>query len=127
MNKLCAALAVVFLFSPAAPALAVDVNGVLVDLSCYKRDKSNTGVDHKMPQGDTKDCAIACAKKGQQLGLLTDNGEIYLVGGALTENNNARLWRHMGYKVAIQGSLGVDPDGTKTIVGGALKRIVLPR
>ena len=123
MNKLCAALAVVFLFSPAAPALAVDVNGVLVDLSCYKRDKSNTGVDHKMPQGDTKDCAIACAKKGQPVGLLTDKGEMYIVAGALAENNNARLYRHMGYKVAIQGSLGIDNDGNRTILGGALKRI----
>jgi hypothetical protein len=123
MKKLCAAWAAVFLFCLAAPVFAVDVNGVLVDLSCYKRDKSNTGVDHKMPQGDTKDCAVACAKKGQPVGLLTDKGEMYIVGGALAENNNARLSRHMGYKVAVQGSLGIDKDGNKTVLAGAIKRI----
>jgi hypothetical protein len=29
----------------------------------------------------------------------------------------------MGYKVAIQGSLGIDKDGQKTILGGAIKRL----
>jgi hypothetical protein len=94
-------------------------------VSCYKKDKSNTGVDHKMPQ-ETKSCAVECAKKGQPVGVLTDNGEIYIVGGALAENNNARLFRHMGYKVALQGSLGVDKDGQKTILAGAIKRLTQP-
>jgi hypothetical protein len=127
MKKRCAALAAVFLFCLAAPAFAVDVSGVLVDLSCYKRDKSNTGVDHKMLQGDTKDCAVACAKKGQPVGLLTDKGEMYIVGGALAENNNARLYRHMGYKVSVQGSLGIDKDGNKTVLAGAIQRISPPQ
>ena len=122
MKRSCAALAAIFLFSFVAPAFAVDVTGTLIDLSCYKKDKSNTGVDHKMPQ-ETKNCAVECAKKGQPVGVLTDNGEIYIVGGALAENNNARLSRHMGYKVAMQGSLGVDKDGQKTILAGAIKRL----
>lgn len=127
MKRLCVALVAVLLLALAAPVFAVDVIGVLVDTSCYKRDKSNTGVDHKMPQGEAKDCAIACAKKGQPVGLLTDTGELYVVSGALAENNNARLWRHMGYKVSVQGSLAVNSDGTKTILGGALKRIAPPQ
>lgn len=127
MKRLCVALVAVLLLTLAAPAFAVDVVGVLVDTSCYKRDKSNTGIDHKMPQGETKDCAIACAKKGQPVGLLTDTGELYIVSGALAENNNARLWRHMGYKVSVQGSLAVNRDGTKTILGGALKRVAPPQ
>jgi len=122
MKRSCAVLAAIILFSFVAPAFAVDVNGVLVDLSCYKKDKSNTGVDHKMPQ-ETKNCAVECAKKGQPVGLLTDKGDLYIVGGALAENNNARLSRHMGYKVAMQGSLGVDKDGQKTILAGAIKRL----
>lgn len=122
MKRSCAVLAAIILFSFVAPAFAVDVNGVLVDLSCYKKDKSNTGVDHKMPQ-ETKNCAVECAKKGQPVGLLTDNGDLYIVGGALADNNNARLSRHMGYKVAMQGSLGVDKDGQKTILAGAIKRL----
>ena len=123
MTRSCAALAAIFLFSFVAPAFAVDVTGTLIDLSCYKKDKSNTGVDHKMPQ-ETKNCAVECAKKGQPVGVLTDNGEIYIVGGALAENNNARLVRHMGYKVSLQGSLGIDKDGQKTVLAGAIKRLV---
>jgi hypothetical protein len=125
MKRNCAGLAAIILLSFVAPAFAVDVNGVLVDVSCYKKDKSNTGVDHKMPQ-ETKNCAVECAKKGQPVGLLTDNGDLYIVGGALAENNNARLSRHMGYKVAMQGSLGVDKDGQKTILAGAIKRLPQP-
>ena len=43
-------------------------------MACYNIDKSNTGVDHKMPLGDTKDPAIACAKGGKPLALLTSDG-----------------------------------------------------
>jgi hypothetical protein len=40
------------------------VTGQIVDQDCYMKDKvNNKGVDHKMP-ADTKDCAIAWAKKG---------------------------------------------------------------
>src|SRR6185436_15432357 len=122
MKRSYAALAAIILFCFVAPAFAVDVTGTLIDLSCYKKDKSNTGVDHKMPQ-ETKNCAVECDKKGQPVGVLTDNGEIYIVGGDLAENNNARLFRHMGYKVSMQGSLGIDKNGQKTILAGAIKRL----
>lgn len=125
MKRVCGALVALFVFSLAAPAFAVDVNGTLIDVSCYKKDKSNTGVDHKMPQ-DTKDCAVACAKKGQQVGVLLDTGEVYLVSGALAENSNARLWRFMGRQVRVQGSVSIAPDGQKTVLGGAIKPLDTP-
>ena len=124
MRRLSAALAAVFVFALAAPAFAVDTVGTLVDLSCYKMDKSNTGLDHKMPKGQTANCAVDCAKQGKPLALITDKGEIFIVSGALAENNNARLIRHLGYKVSVQGSVSaLNPDGTRTILGGALKRL----
>lgn len=123
MKRLSAALAAGFVLALAAPAFAVDTVGTLVDLSCYKMDKTNTGLDHKMPKGQTANCAVECAKKGMPMALITDKGEVFIVSGALAENNNARLIRHLGYKVTIQGSLGINPDGTKTILGGALKRL----
>ena len=124
MKRLRAALAVVFVCALAAPAFAVDTVGTLVDLSCYKMDKTNTGLDHKMPKGNTPSCAVECAKKGMPLALITDKGEVFIVGGALAENNNARLVRHLGYKVSVQGSVSaLNPDGTRTILGGALKRL----
>ena len=117
MKRLCAALTAVFLFILVAPAFAVDVTGELVDLSCYNKDKvKNVGTAHQ-------ECAVLCAKKGMTAAIVTDSGEVYRVSGALAENNNARLVRFMGQRVAIQGSLGVSNDGTKTILGGAIKRV----
>ena len=60
------------------------VKGQIVDQACYTKDMvNNKGVDHKMP-ADTKDCAIACAKKGQPLALLTSDGKVF------TSARNAR-------------------------------------
>jgi len=121
MKKLCLALAALFVFALAAPALAIDVVGELVDLSCYNKDKvKNVATAHQ-------ECAVTCAKKGMTVALVTEKSEVYSIGGALAENNNARLVRHMGYKVAVQGSLGVSADGSKTILGGALKRVSPPK
>ena len=64
MRKTFAGLmAAAFVVALSAPAFATTetVKGQIVDQSCYKMDKSNTGKDHKMPKGDTTDCAIACA------------------------------------------------------------------
>lgn len=115
MKKLCTALTAVFLFILVSPALAVDVTGELVDLTCYTKDKvKNVGAAHQ-------ECAVTCAKKGMTAAVVTDSGEVYEVSGALAENNNARLVRYMGQRVAVQGSLGV--DGTKkTILASSIKR-----
>src|SRR4029079_14077217 len=97
-------LAVTFL-AASIPALAKTetLRGQLVDQTCYTKDKvNNKGVDHKMP-ADTKDCAIACAKKGQPVALLTDDGKVYTIAGDLTANNNAKLVPLMGHTVEITG------------------------
>ena len=67
MRRTFAGLAITaFVVALSAPAFAATetVKGQVVDMGCYKADKSNTGVDHKMPKGDTKDCALGCAKAG---------------------------------------------------------------
>ena len=74
MRKVCAGLtAVVFVLALGAVAFAATqtISGQLIDQTCYKMDKSNTGVDHKMPSGDVKECAIACAKMGRPLRFTT--------------------------------------------------------
>ena len=86
-----------FVVALGAPALAATqtITGQLIDESCYKMDKSNTGVDHKMPKGDTKDCAIACAKGGRPVALLTSDGKVYTVMGDLAADKNAKLVPHL--------------------------------
>ena len=63
----------------AAPfAAEVKLTGELVDQACYLKDKkANTGVSHQ-------DCATRCAMKGDQVALVTDNGEVIAVTGELT-------------------------------------------
>lgn len=117
MKHLRAAFPVVLLSMLVAPAFAIDVAGELVDLSCYNKDKAkNVGPAHQ-------ECAMTCAKKGMTVALVTDSGEVYAVGGDLAKDNNARLVRFMSQKVAVQGSLVVGNDGTKTILGVSLKRM----
>jgi hypothetical protein len=116
MKKLCAALAAVFLFILVAPALAAEVTGELVDQACYMKDqKTNVGSAHQ-------ECAVTCAKKGQTVALVTDAGEVYVVAGNMTNNNNARLVPHMSHKVVLVGSLGVE-NGKKAIYASGLKMV----
>jgi hypothetical protein len=118
----CAAVA--FVAALAAPAFAKTetVKGQIVDESCYKMDKSNTGADHKMPNGDTKDCAAACAKMGQPMALLTADGKVYEITGGLAADKNAKLIPHISHTVEITGDV-MDHDGKMMITSDSLKMI----
>ena len=113
-----------FVIALSAPAFAATetVKGQVVDMGCYKADKSNTGVDHKMPKGDTKDCAIACAKAGQPLALLTSDGKVYQIAGGLAAEKNAKLIGHVSHTVEITGDV-MDHGGTMMITADNLKMI----
>jgi hypothetical protein len=86
-------------------ARAQTFSGRLVDAACYKMDHSNITVDHKMPQGNERNCAIDCARTGFPVALLTPAGKLYVVTGDLTANNNAALISHMGDAVTLTGDV----------------------
>jgi len=125
MRKVFAGVMVAaFLVSLASPAFAKTetVKGQIVDQTCYTKDMANNkGVDHKMP-ADTKDCAMACAKKGAPLALLTSEGKLYQIGGGLAADNNAKLIPHLAHTVEITGDV-MDHDGKMMISADALKMI----
>lgn len=104
-----------------ALAATQTLSGQLIDQTCYKLDKSNTGVDHKMPE-PTPACATTCAKMGQPVALLTADGEVYTVTGDLAANNNAKLVPHMSHKVELTGDV-TEKGGTMTISATSLKMI----
>ena len=54
------------------------MTGVLVDKGCYTKDKANTTNEHK---GMGATCAQDCAKKGNQVALVTSTGDVYDVKG----------------------------------------------
>ncbi len=126
MRKLFVGLAATaFLFALTAPAFAKTetITGQIVDESCYKMDKSNTGKDHKMPHGDTKDCAVACAKQGQPLALLTTDGKVYEIAGGLAADKNAKLIPHISHTVEITGDVMDHGNGKMMISADALKMV----
>ena len=125
MRQLFAGLAAAaFVVALSAPAFAKTetVKGQIVDESCYKMDKSNTGNDHKMPKGETKACAEACAKMGRPLAILTADGKVYEIGGGLAAEKNAKLIPHIAHTVEITGD--VTDSGDKMMISSdSLKMI----
>src|SRR3954471_24870889 len=113
-----------FVVALSAPVFAATetVKGQVVDMGCYKADKSNTGVDHKMPKGDTKDCALGCAKAGQPLALLTSDGKVYQISGSLAADKNAKLIPHISHTVEITGDT-MNHGGKMMIMGESLKMV----
>src|SRR5712692_2928878 len=108
MRKMFAGLAVAaFVLALGAPAFAATetVKGQFIDQSCYKMDKSNTGKDHKMPKGDTTDCAISCAKAGRPMALLTSDGKVYELTGGLAAEKNAKIIAHVAHTVEVTGDV----------------------
>ena len=125
MRKMFAGLtAAAFVIALGAPALAKTetIKGQIVDEACYKMDKSNIGVDHKMPKGDTKDCAIGCAKAGRPMAILTSDGKVYELGGGLAAEKNAKIVPHVGHTVEVTGDV-MDHDGKMMIMADSLKMI----
>jgi hypothetical protein len=118
----CMTIVAVVLVSVPAFAKTETVKGQIVDQACYTKDMvNNKGVDHKMP-ADTKDCAIACAKKGQPLALLTSDGKVYTIAGDLAANNNAKLIPHISHTVEITGDT-MDMNGKMMITAADVKMI----
>ena len=98
------------------------VKGQIVDQACYMKDMANNkGNDHKMP-ADTKDCAVACAKKGAPMALLTSDGKVYTITGGLAANNNEKLVAHVGHTVEITGDTA-STAGKMTIAAADLKMV----
>jgi hypothetical protein len=126
MRKMFAGLIVAaFVVAWSAPAFAKTetVKGKIVDVSCYTMDKANNaGKDHKMPKGDTPDCATACAKAGRPMGLLTDDGKVYVLGGGLAADKNAKIIPHITHTVEVTGDV-TEADGKMTIAADNLKMI----
>jgi hypothetical protein len=107
-------------FGVSAFAKSDTVKGQLVDQACYLKDPvNNKGVDHKMPK-DTKDCAIACAKAGQPMALLTSDGKVVTIKGGLAANKNAKLVPFVGQMVEITGDV-TDTNGKMSVTADDIK------
>lgn len=125
MRKMFAGLMVAgFVVAGVAPAFAKTetVKGQIIDESCYKMDKANAAKDHKMPKGETADCAAICAKAGKPMALLTADGKVYELTGGLAAEKNAKIIPHISHTVEVTGDV-TEKDGKMMIAADSLKMI----
>src|SRR5579862_7083772 len=97
------------------------VKGKIVDVGCYKMDKSNTGNTHKMP-AEMSECATACAKEGKPMAILTDDGKVYELTGGLAADKNAKIIPHITHTVEVTGDV-TEKGGRMMISADSLKMI----
>src|SRR5580765_2809331 len=121
MRRMCAGLTVAaFVLALRAPLLAKTetIKGKIVDVGCYKMDKTNTGNTHKMPSEMTE-CATACAKEGKPMAILTEDGKVYELAGGLAADKNAKIIAHISHTVEVTGDV-MDHDGKMMISSDSL-------
>src|SRR5881396_546459 len=91
----------------------VTVKGEVVDLWCYL-EGGDHGADHKK-------CAVACAKAGNPIGLVTEKDEVYVMMG-LKDHQPGRevLLEKMAETVTVEGTL-VKKGGVQVIYVSSVK------
>jgi hypothetical protein len=101
----------VFAAVTSAYAAAESVTGELVTVMCVaKNGEKGQGAAHV-------DCAIDCAKKGYPLAILTADGSLYKITGALTTDNNAKLQPLLAATVTATGD--VAGEGSERTIDAA--------
>ena len=98
----------------AAPLVAqTTVKGEVVDVQCaVKKAPGGKGAEHA-------GCALACAKKGAAVGVMTADA-IYTITGDYTANNNAKLLDFVAKQVEVTGTV-TEKDGQKMIAVTSIK------
>jgi hypothetical protein len=108
--------AAAFVLSLGLPAVAQNsttITGEVVDVACaLKKGEGGKGDAHAA-------CAMACAKRGQAAGILTDDA-VYNIVGDYAADNNAKLLDFVAKKVTVTGTVA-EKDGQKTITISSIK------
>lgn len=100
------------------PAMAAEmtIKGEVVDIACANsKGDGGKGAGHAS-------CAMACAKKGNALGVLTADA-VYQITGDYAANNNAKLLDFVAKMVTATGDV-TEKDGKKMI---AVKTMALAK
>jgi hypothetical protein len=114
MRRILAGLsAVAFVMTLGVPLFAKSetIKGQVVDQECYLKEGK---VDAD------KECAIACAKSGKAMALLTADGKVYEITGGLAANKNEKLIAHVLHTVEITGDV-TEKSGKLSIAADALR------
>lgn len=106
-----AGLALAMIMSAGVDAQAGDtISGEVVDLACYLHNPTMKGSGHRK-------CAETCAKKGMPMGILTDDGKVYLL---LEDHDSPKPYAEALAKAAQT----ITVEGDKVTQGGLTGIIV---
>ena len=89
------------------------VSGEVTDMKCYLANGAS-GPDHAK-------CAKACAKAGQPIGLLTANGDLYLLAIGEDKSQFETLKELAGENVEVSGKVS-EKNGMNLLVVGTAKK-----
>ncbi len=91
----------------------MSVTGQVIDLACFTSAGAH-GASHKA-------CALACAKAGGSLGILTKDGEVYVsIEPKPAADPNKLLLSHLEETVTVTGTV-FESHGLKTIAIASVK------
>ncbi len=100
-------LLVGLLFWSATSFAQSTVSGEVTDIKCYLASGAK-GADHAK-------CAKACVKSGQPMGLLTDDGTLYILGIGKDKAQYESLKELAGEKAEVTGKAS-NKDGMNMLV-----------
>jgi hypothetical protein len=109
MKKLVTVLAAAgFIAALAGPLVADEktIKGEVVDQVCFTKDNAQRGADHEA-------CTMRCAKRGQPLAIVAEDG-VYTVVGKYAADNNKMMLDYVAKNVTVTGDV-MAKDGSKTI------------
>ena len=112
LRKICAVSMLIasgFALALGAQQKSITVEGYVLDSAC--------AFTKNLDKPISRDCALACAKNGSQLVILTSDGTIYWPISEKTpaEGQNARLTRFAGERVQASGKV-YDRGGSHALV-----------
>jgi hypothetical protein len=99
-----AVLAGLLVVGLAAPAFAEEtmVTGELVTVMCFTKNGDKGRGDAHLS------CATKCAKEGYPLAIVTSDGSLYKITGALTTDKNEQLQSLLAKSVVARGTAGLE-------------------
>ena len=97
MQKMMLAIVVGALVSGSVAAAPMTIKGELVEIACMKNGSDSSGQEHKA-------CAVACARGGAALGVLTDE-DVFEIVGEYTADRNTKLLELIADEVLATGEV----------------------
>jgi hypothetical protein len=94
----------------------VTVMGEVVDQPCFEGKKEGRGEAHKA-------CALACAKRGNQLAVVeNETNAVYSITGDYSANKNEKMIPFVSQMVEVKGTV-TEKDGKKWLAISSIKKI----